>query len=145
MIKQEAFLRIFRALDNRRGLGAGYVSVTFSGVCFGPGPLARTCTGPVTRVIGSTFLPPPLSTRRSPPKPFRPLIPLGTPLTARRHCHCSSSALCGPQMCLCQCVSGACRVAVPGGHQHEEVTTHTPTPESPQRCGWHANALAYQK
>jgi len=75
MIKQEAFLRIFRALDNRRGLGAGYVSVTFSGVCFGPGPLARTCTGPVTRVIGSTFLPPPRSTRRSPPETIPPPHP----------------------------------------------------------------------
>jgi len=30
-------------------------------------------------------------------------------------------------MCLCQCVSGACRVAAPGGHQHEQVTTPAST------------------
>jgi len=79
MIKQEPVLRIFRALDSQRGLGAGYVSVTFSGVCFGPGPLARTCTGPVTRVIGSTFLPPPRSTRRSPRNHSAPSSPLARP------------------------------------------------------------------
>lgn len=81
-----------------------------------------------------------------PPSPalLSPAHPLRTPLTTRRHCHCSSSALCRPQMCLCQCVSGACRAAVPAG---AGAGAGRPGSSPPPRCHSHtyANALAYQK